>query len=302
MNIKKLVIFLLIAVSLQSCSQTPTSKPNTQNAISKNSNEIIKELKNFYTLYFMEMENTGKTDEKKLDLLRQKYMSQKLYEKLKNINIDYDPVINGQDVDSNWKKTLAINYIKKSNFYEVCTTSSFDGSKYCTYLKVEKNKSGYKIYDIKVNDIASILSYSDTENDNEIEDINAKYSANGEWKINCGDGIASLTIKDEEASLVVLSNQIYIELVETKRYDFEKGIAYKLKNIPEDSGSFGSKLPWEEYLNNQPVIYIKVIDVNTLKFYWYGFYNNKTKKREIRDCEFNQESNSKEVVLKKCQD
>ncbi|MCY0978692.1 hypothetical protein PGH12_10605 [Chryseobacterium wangxinyae] len=88
-------------------------------------------------------------------------------------------------------------------------------------------------------------------------------------------------------------------MVETKRYDFEKGIAYKLKIIPEDSGNFGAKLPWNEYLNDQSIAYIKVVDENTLKFYWYGFYNKKTKKREMTDCEFIQESNNKEVILKK---
>ncbi len=301
-KMKKVIIFLLIAASLQACNQTSTSKPDAQTTISQNNDEIVKELTVFYTKYFSEMEGIGKASEKNLDLLRQKYMSQKLYEKLKIINIDYDPVINEQDVDPNWKKTLSIKYLKEGNLYEVCTINGFDNSKNCTYLKVEKSETGYKIYDIKVNDVKSILNYSgdEEEKNNGSGNVNTEYSANGEWRINCGDGVASITVKNKEASLVVLSNQIYIELVETKRYGFEKGIAYKLKNIPEDSGSFGVRLPWEEYLNNQPIAYIKIVDENTLKFYWYGFYNNKTKKRDMTDCEFNQESNKKEVILKKC--
>lgn len=127
-------------------------------------------------------------------------------------------------------------------------------------------------------------------------------SPNGIWKTNCGSGLGSLTIKNKNASLVVLFNQIYIDMEEVKRYDFENGIAYKLKQIPEDLGSYGIKLDWSEYTNEKPIAYVKTVDENTLKFYWYGFYNNKTKKREMTECQFNQEQNisNEEIILKKC--
>ncbi|AZA53427.1 hypothetical protein [Chryseobacterium sp. G0201] len=92
------------------------------------------------------------------------------------------------------------------------------------------------------------------------------YSVNGRWKMSCGEGVGSLTVQNKNASLVVLSNQIYIEMTETKRYDFEKGIAYKLKQIPEDLGTYGIKLDWKQYLNDKPIAYIKVIDDNTINF------------------------------------
>ncbi|WP_326983274.1 hypothetical protein VUJ46_01630 [Chryseobacterium sp. MYb264] len=126
------------------------------------------------------------------------------------------------------------------------------------------------------------------------------YSADGTWQTNCTEGIGSMTIKGKQASLVVMSNQIYIQLVETKRYDSEKGIAYKLKNIPEDLGNFGIKLPWKDYLNDKTIAYVKVIDDKTLHFYWYGFYNDKIKARDFTESNFNQESQEKDIVLKKC--
>ncbi|WP_449388387.1 hypothetical protein [Chryseobacterium lineare] len=128
-----------------------------------------------------------------------------------------------------------------------------------------------------------------------------KYSADGIWKNDCKNGIASLTIKDKEGSLVVLFNQIYIEIEEIKRYASEKGIAYKLKSVPEDNGDFGIKLPWKDYLNNKPIVYLKILKTNEISFYWYGFYNNKTKKREITDCQFDQETEKQEIILKKCE-
>lgn len=45
-------------------------------------------------------------------------------------------------------------------------------------------------------------------------------------------------------------------------------------------------------------------DSSTLYFYWYGFFNNQTRKREFTECEFQQESNKKyednHVILIRC--
>lgn len=41
-----------------------------------------------------------------------------------------------------------------------------------------------------------------------------------------------MTIDGKESSLIVIFNQIYIEMIEVKRFDYENGIAYKLKEIP----------------------------------------------------------------------
>lgn len=129
---------------------------------------------------------------------------------------------------------------------------------------------------------------------------NNQYTDNGTWQIDCEKGVGSFSVDGRNASLIVLYNQIYIDLTEVKRYDFEKGIAYKLKEIPEDVGSIGRDLNWKEYVNNEPIVYIKMIDDKTIHFYWYGFYNKKTKKREFTEVNFNQETNDKEIVLKKC--
>lgn len=125
---------------------------------------------------------------------------------------------------------------------------------------------------------------------------------NGIWKVNCKNGIGSLYINNKNAVLVVLFNQIYIDLIEIKKYEYEKGIAYRLKKIPEDNGNFGKTLPWKDYLNDKVIAYVKVIDENTINFYWYGFYNSKANKREFKDINFRQETNEKDVILNKCVD
>ncbi|KIA94495.1 hypothetical protein OA93_20425 [Flavobacterium sp. KMS] len=125
---------------------------------------------------------------------------------------------------------------------------------------------------------------------------------NGNWKIDCKNGNSSINIKDKTAFLEVMFNQIYIDMIEIKRYDSDNGIAYKLKEIPEDKGNFGVNLNWKEYVNDKSIAYVKIIDDNTLYFYWYGFYNKKTQKREFTECSFQQENrkNQQEIILKKC--
>lgn len=130
-------------------------------------------------------------------------------------------------------------------------------------------------------------------------DINA---INGSWKVNCKNGIGNLYISNKDASLIVLINQIYIDLTELKRYEFENGITYKLKEIPQDIGSLGLKLSWKDYVNNEPIAYVKMIDNKRIYFYWYGFYNSKTKKRDFKDINFRQETNEKDIILNKCID
>lgn len=124
------------------------------------------------------------------------------------------------------------------------------------------------------------------------------------WKVNCEDGNASMQIDDNNVSLEIMYNQIYIDMVEVEQNKFEKSITYKLKEKPEDLGGFGIKLDWKSFINDKPIACLKFINDKTIHFYWYGFYNDKTKKREFIECEFQQESiekyGDKHVVLMRC--
>ncbi|MGE6397629.1 hypothetical protein ACLB9Y_13155 [Chryseobacterium scophthalmum] len=138
-------------------------------------------------------------------------------------------------------------------------------------------------------------------NKKDIKNSTIHYQIDGRWMVNCENGVGSLTIEGKDASLILLYNQIYIDMTELKRFDFENGISYKLKEIPEDIGNIGRNLNWKEYINDEPIAYIKMIDDKTYHFYWYGFYNKKTKKREFKENSFQQETNNEEVILKKCE-
>lgn len=170
-------------------------------------------------------------------------------------------------------------------------------------VQIKKTKSDTSVaYSIQENDTLqqskgpiNIKSVEDKTSPKEEE-----YSPDGNWQVDCKKGAGRLSIDGNEASLTVLYNQIYIDMKELKKYDFEKGIAYTLKEVPEDIGNIGRGLNWKEYVNNEPIAYLKIIDENTMLFYWYGFYNKTTKQRECKETNFQQESKTKEIILKRC--
>lgn len=165
-------------------------------------------------------------------------------------------------------------------------------------IKHSGNNSSAKLK--KQDTLRQTIELTDIKRERDTKNKSIQYSANGTWQVNCKTGVGSLSINDKEASLTLLYNQVYIDMKELKRYDFEKGIAYTLKEIPEDIGNIGRDLNWNEYINNEPIAYLKMIDDNTMYFYWYGFYNKKSKKREFKESSFQQESKTKEIILKKC--
>ncbi|SDQ17099.1 hypothetical protein SAMN05421664_0863 [Chryseobacterium soldanellicola] len=204
MKIKEIVIFLLITVSFYARSQeNKSTKKLVEPTIGYQYNDkVIKELNKFYSLYFSAMENVDNTSENDLDLIKRKYMTSKLYEKLKKIDMDYDPVINAQDVDSNWQKSININHVK-DDLFKMCIKNSYDKSLNCTYLKVEEN---FKIYDIQVNNIASILNYInedetyiDTQNNIIDKDsVNSKIIAGNYQYGKCSESKPSFYFVDDE--------------------------------------------------------------------------------------------------------
>lgn len=265
----------MFIVSFQACSQTKSDAiTNNKTSTAYNSNKIMLQLKLFYILYFSEMEKES-VDENKLNKLLKKNLTNKLYEKIKKIDLDYDPIVNGQDIDPNWKKTLKIIYIPKSNLYQMCTTNSFDNSKYCTYLKVEKSRDGYKISDININNIPSILNYIN----NYSTDDDLQNNINGIWKVDCNDARSLNINNDKKIFLVIQGNQIHVNTVKLNKSTTNEYF-YKLDKKPLNLGSGGNSLSWDAYLNDNEIFKIKVLNNEKIEFTWLGFYNNLTKERE----------------------
>lgn len=139
---KHFIIILLSFLSLESCSQ--------------NKNQEINYLNKFYENYVNNWEN-----ETELNLLKEKNFSKELINAISKSNIsgqlDYDPIVNAQDISVGVLKTLKINYIADNDFYEVSYSEAYKKNKVYIYLKVKNLKKSFIITDVKVNDIQSII-------------------------------------------------------------------------------------------------------------------------------------------------
>lgn len=130
----------------------------TLNACGQNDKryEEINFLNQFYKNYVKNWEN-----EKELDLLKNKSLSIELINKITFLNangeLNYDPLINAQDINDDILKNLKISPLKENGSYKVCYSSSYEKDSICITLQISKSNNSYLISDIKVNDIQSIL-------------------------------------------------------------------------------------------------------------------------------------------------
>lgn len=124
-------------------------------------------------------------------------------------------------------------------------------------------------------------------------------SITGEWKVNCEDARSLDIDSDKEIFLVVQGNQIAVNMIKLEKSTSDE-FFYRLDKKPLNMGSGGNALPWETYLNNNEIAKIKVLNDNQIEFTWLGFYNDKTKEREVTDCEFTINSGENPVILTKC--
>jgi len=114
--------------------------------------EIKKMIKEFYTAYITQSLDTISPNKniEKLDSISQIYCTKSLLDSIKNEfennELDYDPIINGQDTHPEMLKTMMINKNKKVNKYNVMFLSdTYDSSFEEVNLTIVKEGNKYKI-------------------------------------------------------------------------------------------------------------------------------------------------------------
>jgi len=133
----------LLALSILLFS-TISCKSQTSNF---NDKEIISMLNDFYTGYITERSKMPE-DFKKIDLIIERYCTKELQSQLRDEDIDYDLLLNGQFCEKEWLNTMSIK--KDSNDHSVYNVTfeyiSNNISKLKTIrLQIMRNDSGYKI-------------------------------------------------------------------------------------------------------------------------------------------------------------
>lgn len=144
-------LLLVLAIAIQSCGQSVNNKiSKLPEAVNKNE-KAIQTVKEFYTLYISACDNPDGNNENTLDSLKNKYLTTRLLNKLKNpdLELDADPILAAQDCDKNCIKTLDVEpETGKMNIYNVCYTWLSDNKKICIKLLLTEENGNYLIDDI----------------------------------------------------------------------------------------------------------------------------------------------------------
>jgi hypothetical protein len=112
-----------------------------------NDKEITGMLKDFYTGYIVERSKMPENF-KKIDSIVKKYCTINLRNQIKNEDIDYDLLLNGQFCEKGWLNTMSINKDSNDNsIYNVSFEYMADGRRKQKNIKLQivNNSVEYKI-------------------------------------------------------------------------------------------------------------------------------------------------------------
>lgn len=146
-----ILLLLQLVISCKKNDKTDKLDVNNQK-VEFSDAEIKKMIKKFYTAYITQSLDTiapNKNNEK-LDSISQIYCTRALLDSIKNEfeknELDYDPIINGQDTHPEMLKSMMINKNQKVNKYKVMFLSdTYDSSFEEVNLTIIKQGDKYKI-------------------------------------------------------------------------------------------------------------------------------------------------------------
>lgn len=300
---KKTALFLLLIVT-QSCFQKTENKglktevtisktaddilkvnPNNANLI-ENNDSIIKNLKDFYMSYITE-NSKDIVDKNVLKELKNKYITKNLLNKLQKLALDYDPFVNAQDYNAQWLKKIEItkSQLHKNNYSIIIDDN---GKKINVSLVIVKELNQYKIDDIN-NLPNNIIETHQTEN-------HAGQEVTGTWKKTCEEKKTGLLAFDSTHGYldIYMSNdyaRVSVDIINSTniKYSVLTGIT-----------RYNKFVNWLDVSNDSIICKVKRTNESSLELEWLGFYNKKTRKREMVKNPFSDENGNKFILLKIC--
>jgi hypothetical protein len=135
------LLIILIPITNYCCGQAKNNSSDKQ---------VIVMLKGFYTSYINVFSTISPAQIQKLNSIKAKYCTASLLAKIENQlksgELDYDPFLKAQDVDTGWLKTLSFEKdSKKADFYIVSYVDNSSNTKVAIHLTVVKQGENYKI-------------------------------------------------------------------------------------------------------------------------------------------------------------
>ena len=159
--------------------------------------------------------------------------------------------------------------------------------------KIDKSFSYFTVKNLQSN-ISSLTKVDCFDSKKKLD----KFNLDGNWAYNEESSYASLKIEKNQGLFVVMSNQIYIN-VKINNNNLNKNSYNVFFDTTNDLGAGGMNMNWNNFSKDKPIAVIKELIDNKIEFNWIGFYNNKSKLIEFKECEFNLQSSSNPVVLQK---
>jgi hypothetical protein len=156
-NVKTVYLLVTCVLVFSNCnsSQTQSNKADTsqppvvsrepgKNDSDYASEEAIQMISNFYKEYIT-INSGDLADEKELSKIKKKYCTARLLDFIANEELDYDIIVDAQDYDMEWVKTLSVTKeLPEGDTYIVKFSSSGQTEK-SIKVKVQKENNTWKI-------------------------------------------------------------------------------------------------------------------------------------------------------------
>lgn len=152
----KLILILLVA----------TQSLSAQNG----SEEAIRMLRDFYSAYITEQCKIRDIDLQAIATLKQKYLTERLLNKIEAARLDYDPFLKAQDCEMSWINSLEISHAEHANSFKVCYRYNEEWMK-CTTLSLIERQGKFMIDDIPdvIENAHAMAAFTETFNEEDIE-------------------------------------------------------------------------------------------------------------------------------------
>jgi hypothetical protein len=147
----KQIAGLLISMIFIMSSCNMESSQKEINQLNLMDEQITEFLSKFYTEYIKECNAPPKEGLEGIQKIKKKFCTSKFLEKIKEEEQDYDPIINAQDCNEDWIKTLTVRRDTNNaqgNLYIVCFMDFHKKSLHCLNVCVKKENNVWKVDDV----------------------------------------------------------------------------------------------------------------------------------------------------------
>lgn len=193
-------------------------------------------------------------------------------------------------------------YLKDEEFfYDVSLIDKEKGIFYWKNLSKNNNEidEDFSFYTVEESKLSTLnLKVEDCGNDKVLEDKST-------WEIKCTDSNESYyfkySLENNEGSLSgMLKKDFAFSItgnVERRENTYEFTYSQNYSSLSESE----SEQFWNDFSVKEKIADIKILNNHQIEFKWYGFYNDKTKKREYTKNPFTLDVEHNTIILEKCE-